>query len=236
MSPQNLPNFPYIRQLYDESLVSLSKPTTTTYQQKKLKERNQRERINMGRLKGIVLVALLVCYAMQVVVSQSYGERRRERGLSPEEEERRAREEDWRRREKTAEEERRHRQERESWEEEEEERGRPSRRRWEEEEEEEEERRRRPQPEPYGPRPEPYEPGRRGKGEMFLLKESKKVISTEAGEMRVVKGYGGRLVERPLHIGFLTLEPRSLFVPQYLDSSLILFVRRGILYCFSMSY
>uniref|UniRef100_A0A803M7Y5 Cupin type-1 domain-containing protein n=2 Tax=Chenopodium quinoa TaxID=63459 RepID=A0A803M7Y5_CHEQI len=62
---------------------------------------------------------------------------------------------------------------------------------------------------------------------MFLLKDSKKVVSTQAGEMRVVKGYGGKIVESPLHIGFITMEPRSLFVPQYLDSSLILYIRRG---------
>ncbi|XP_056693257.1 vicilin-like seed storage protein At2g28490 isoform X1 [Spinacia oleracea] len=178
----------------------------------------------MGRLKGVLLVALVVCYAMQVVVSQSYEERRRERELmSPEEEERRAKEEDWRRREKTAEEERRHRR---SWEEEEEEEEERGRRKWDEDEEEQEEEERGRQPRPK-PRPEPYRPGGRGGEGMFVLRDSKKVISTQAGEMRVVRGYGGKIVENPLDIGFITMEPRSLFVPQYLDSSLIIFLRRG---------
>uniref|UniRef100_A0A803L3T4 Cupin type-1 domain-containing protein n=1 Tax=Chenopodium quinoa TaxID=63459 RepID=A0A803L3T4_CHEQI len=152
----------------------------------------------MGSLKGILLVALIVCYSMQVVVSQY-----------DHEEERRAKEEDWKRRERTAEEERRHRHR--SWDED-------------EDEDEDEEGGREPRPKL---RPEPYGPGGGGKGEMFLLKDSKKVVSTQAGEMRVVKGYGGKIVESPLHIGFITMEPRSLFVPQYMDSSLILYIRRG---------
>ncbi|PIM99239.1 hypothetical protein CDL12_28270 [Handroanthus impetiginosus] len=50
--------------------------------------------------------------------------------------------------------------------------------------------------------------------------------------MRVVRGLGSRLMMKnpvhiPMHIGFITMEPRSLFIPQYLDSSLILFIRRG---------
>ncbi|GAB4842953.1 hypothetical protein Ancab_012931 [Ancistrocladus abbreviatus] len=62
----------------------------------------------------------------------------------------------------------------------------------------------------------------------FLMRGGKRVVSTEAGEMRVVKGYGGRLLmEKPLHIGFITMEPKSLLIPQYLDSTLILFLRRG---------
>lgn len=93
--------------------------------------------------------------------------------------------------------------------EEEEERGR-----WGEEREEEE---------------EEEERGERGRSdEWFLLQRSKQVVRTEAGDMRVVRSnIGGRIVDRPLHIGFITMEPRSLFVPQYIDSSLILFVRRG---------
>ncbi|CAM8962208.1 unnamed protein product [Rhodiola kirilowii] len=75
------------------------------------------------------------------------------------------------------------------------------------------------------------EVGYRERGDSpFLLQESKRVVRTDAGEMSVVRGFelgiGG--VERPLHIGFITMEPKSLFVPQYLDSSLIIFVRRGV--------
>ncbi|KAI4334434.1 hypothetical protein L6164_019129 [Bauhinia variegata] len=45
--------------------------------------------------------------------------------------------------------------------------------------------------------------------------------------MRVLKSYFGRIVDRPLHVGFITMEPRTLFIPQYIDSRLILFVRKG---------
>ncbi|KAL5831215.1 hypothetical protein ACOSQ4_016569 [Xanthoceras sorbifolium] len=54
------------------------------------------------------------------------------------------------------------------------------------------------------------------------------VVKTAAGEMRVVMtSGGGRVADRPMHIGFITMEPETLFVPQYIDSSLILFVNRG---------
>ncbi|KAH9606372.1 hypothetical protein KSS87_017277 [Heliosperma pusillum] len=129
--------------------------------------------------------------------------------ISSEEEEMEAKAAEWRRQVKTAEEERRRRAGRGRREEEERERER---------EEEEEDERDMP-PLPFGPS---------GREEMFVLRESKRVFSTEAGEMRVVRGFGrGMVIERPLHIGFITMEPRSLFVPQYLDSSLIIFVRRG---------
>ncbi|KAI3427685.1 Cupin type-1 domain-containing protein [Psidium guajava] len=70
----------------------------------------------------------------------------------------------------------------------------------------------------------------RGGGEeedFFLLHDSKRLFRTEAGEMKVVRSFGGRIVERPMHIGFITMDPQTLFVPQYLDSNLVLFVRRG---------
>ncbi|XP_052172984.1 vicilin-like seed storage protein At2g28490 [Diospyros lotus] len=66
--------------------------------------------------------------------------------------------------------------------------------------------------------------------DMFLLKEMKQVVKTDAGNMRVTRcsNAGGRMMDqRPMHIGFITMEPNSLFIPQYLDSNLILFVRRG---------
>lgn len=63
---------------------------------------------------------------------------------------------------------------------------------------------------------------------MFLMRNSKRMIKTDAGEMRVLESYGGRIMDRRLHIGFITMEPRSLFVPQYLDSTFIIFVRAGI--------
>lgn len=66
-----------------------------------------------------------------------------------------------------------------------------------------------------------------GSKERFLMVDSKKVIETEAGEMRVMRGPISRILDKAMHIGFITMEPKSLFVPQYLDSTLILFVRRG---------
>ncbi|KAK9998417.1 hypothetical protein SO802_018020 [Lithocarpus litseifolius] len=61
----------------------------------------------------------------------------------------------------------------------------------------------------------------------FLLKDSKRVVKTDAGEMEVVRSFVGKIVDRPLHIGFITMEPKTLFIPQYLDSSLVIFIRRG---------
>ncbi|XP_050370459.1 vicilin-like seed storage protein At2g28490 [Argentina anserina] len=66
-----------------------------------------------------------------------------------------------------------------------------------------------------------------GDEDWFLLQNSKQVVKTKAGEMRVVKSVRGRIVDKPMHIGFITMEPKSLFVPQYMDSSLILFVQSG---------
>ncbi|KAL5832968.1 hypothetical protein ACOSQ3_016642 [Xanthoceras sorbifolium] len=71
------------------------------------------------------------------------------------------------------------------------------------------------------------EQGRQDEGS-FLLQRSMQVVKTAAGEMRVVMtSGGGRVADRPMHIGFITMEPETLFVPQYIDSSLILFVNRG---------
>lgn len=68
-----------------------------------------------------------------------------------------------------------------------------------------------------------------GGDDRFLLRDVKPVVKTDAGEMRVVKSLGGeRNPGRHLHIGFITMEPQTLFIPQYLDSSLIIFIRRGI--------
>ncbi|KAL2485713.1 RmlC-like cupins superfamily protein [Abeliophyllum distichum] len=74
------------------------------------------------------------------------------------------------------------------------------------------------------------EEGRAGRAEgvdWFLLQDSKQMVKTDAGNMRVVRGFGGKFMKSHMHIGFITMEPRSLFIPQYLDSSLILFIRKG---------
>ncbi|RDX92544.1 Vicilin-like seed storage protein, partial [Mucuna pruriens] len=62
---------------------------------------------------------------------------------------------------------------------------------------------------------------------LFLMLKPKRVAKTDAGEMRVLESYGGRVLQRRLNIGFITMEPRSLFIPHYLDSTLIMFVRSG---------
>lgn len=63
----------------------------------------------------------------------------------------------------------------------------------------------------------------------FLMKESVPVIQTYAGTMMVLKGIGIRPIwQSPIHIGFITMEPQSLFIPQYLDSNIIFYVKKGI--------
>ncbi|KAF7153199.1 hypothetical protein RHSIM_Rhsim01G0219700 [Rhododendron simsii] len=63
---------------------------------------------------------------------------------------------------------------------------------------------------------------------MFLLRDMKRVVRTDAGEMKVVRGSHGWISDMPnIHVGFVTMDPNSLFIPQYLDSDLILFIRRG---------
>ncbi|KAH7864604.1 hypothetical protein Vadar_031654 [Vaccinium darrowii] len=64
--------------------------------------------------------------------------------------------------------------------------------------------------------------------EKFLLRGMKRVVKTDAGEMKVVRGSKGWISDRPnIHVGFVTMEPNSLFIPQYLDSDLIIFLHRG---------
>ncbi|KAF3331843.1 vicilin-like antimicrobial peptides 2-2 [Carex littledalei] len=88
---------------------------------------------------------------------------------------------------------------------------------------------------------------REGKGEeeweekgskrgLFILDKWEKVVESEGGEVRVVRGFGSprdhwsgfdATHKGLLHIGFISMDPKTLFVPQYLDAGLILFVRRG---------
>ncbi|KAJ0477008.1 putative rmlC-like cupin domain superfamily, rmlC-like jelly roll protein [Helianthus annuus] len=87
------------------------------------------------------------------------------------------------------------------------------------------------------PPEEEYGPGGSGGGgrkgwtekRRYILSDSERVVATDAGGMRVVRGVGGRFRDSPMHIGFITMEPDSMFIPQYLDSSLILFVERGMI-------
>ncbi|KAL6660120.1 hypothetical protein ACP70R_002242 [Stipagrostis hirtigluma subsp. patula] len=84
----------------------------------------------------------------------------------------------------------------------------------------------------WRPEEEEGKGGGAGRG-LFVLDRLEKVVESEGGQVRVVRGQpwpptpGGACREGLMHIGFITMEPKTLFVPQYLDSSLILFVRRG---------
>ncbi|KAJ6964571.1 hypothetical protein NC652_002733 [Populus alba x Populus x berolinensis] len=59
----------------------------------------------------------------------------------------------------------------------------------------------------------------------FLFQDSKRVIKTDAWVMTVLRNSGGRIAYRAMHIGFITMEPRAVFIPQYIHSSFILFIR-----------
>ncbi|KAH0667073.1 hypothetical protein KY285_028279 [Solanum tuberosum] len=63
----------------------------------------------------------------------------------------------------------------------------------------------------------------------FLLRQLHNVVKTDAGSMRMVKGgyRPGSFLHSPMHIGFISMEPNSLFIPQYLDSDLVIFVHHG---------
>uniref|UniRef100_A0A7N0ZT31 Cupin type-1 domain-containing protein n=1 Tax=Kalanchoe fedtschenkoi TaxID=63787 RepID=A0A7N0ZT31_KALFE len=66
-----------------------------------------------------------------------------------------------------------------------------------------------------------------GGGSSFLMHDSKLVVKTSAGHMSVVRGLGRLQMQTSMHIGFISMDPNSLFVPQYMDSNLILFVHQG---------
>ncbi|PHT46693.1 hypothetical protein CQW23_15851 [Capsicum baccatum] len=77
---------------------------------------------------------------------------------------------------------------------------------------------------------EEEESERRTQGEKwFLLRHLHNVVKTDAGSMRMMKGgyRRGSYLHSPMHIGFISMEPNSLFIPQYLDSNLVLFVHHG---------
>ncbi|TVU47144.1 hypothetical protein EJB05_06731, partial [Eragrostis curvula] len=78
-------------------------------------------------------------------------------------------------------------------------------------------------------RPEEEEGKGGGKG-MFVLDRLEKVVDSEGGQVHVVRGQPwppASYREGLMHIGFIVMEPKTLFVPQYLDSGLTLFVQRG---------
>jgi hypothetical protein len=85
-------------------------------------------------------------------------------------------------------------------------------------------------------RPAEEEEKGKGKGKergLFVLDRLEKVVESEGGQVRVVRGQpwppaAFACREGLMHIGFITMEPKTLFVPQYLDSSITLFVHRGM--------
>ncbi|KAH9311441.1 hypothetical protein KI387_026476 [Taxus chinensis] len=75
---------------------------------------------------------------------------------------------------------------------------------------------------------------------MFLMRKSKQLIKTEAGEVRVLKREykpeeeeeeeeeeGRRIKRGQLDIGFITMEPKSFFLPQFLNSDFVFLIERG---------
>ncbi|KAM0950553.1 putative rmlC-like cupin domain superfamily, rmlC-like jelly roll protein [Dioscorea sansibarensis] len=66
-----------------------------------------------------------------------------------------------------------------------------------------------------------------GRSPMFILSKFKKVVKSEGGEVKVVSGHRWKGDINPMHIGFITMEPNTLFIPQYVDANLILFVQTG---------
>ncbi|XP_073009201.1 vicilin-like seed storage protein At2g28490 [Typha latifolia] len=65
-----------------------------------------------------------------------------------------------------------------------------------------------------------------GKG-LFILGKPKKVVETDGGGIRVVSGYRWKADPNPMYIGFISMEPNTLLIPQYIDANLILFVQEG---------
>lgn len=62
----------------------------------------------------------------------------------------------------------------------------------------------------------------------FVLDKGEQVVKTDGGEVRVVRGPNlGGDQNSAMHIGFISMEPNTLFIPQYVDAHLIIFVRRG---------
>ncbi|KAJ8563536.1 hypothetical protein K7X08_031988 [Anisodus acutangulus] len=63
----------------------------------------------------------------------------------------------------------------------------------------------------------------------FLLRQLHDVVKTDAGSMRLVKGgyRRGSFLHSPMHIGFISMEPNSLFIPQNLHSDLVLFIHHA---------
>lgn len=69
--------------------------------------------------------------------------------------------------------------------------------------------------------------GERKEKGMFILGKFRSVIKTEEGEVKVLSGHRRMDDPSPMHIGFVSMEPNTLLVPQYIDANLVIFVRSG---------
>ncbi|PKA51119.1 Vicilin-like antimicrobial peptides 2-2 [Apostasia shenzhenica] len=65
-----------------------------------------------------------------------------------------------------------------------------------------------------------------GRG-LFILGKFQQVVKTAGGEVKVVRGHRWKGDLNPMHIGFVSMKPNTLFIPQYIDANMILFVRSG---------
>ncbi|KAI5083373.1 hypothetical protein GOP47_0003116 [Adiantum capillus-veneris] len=65
--------------------------------------------------------------------------------------------------------------------------------------------------------------------ESFLLGKPIKVMKTEAGELRVLPhgGINSELGRKGIGLGFLTLEPKALVLPHYIDADCLFLVHKG---------
>ncbi|XP_002984436.2 vicilin-like seed storage protein At2g28490 [Selaginella moellendorffii] len=65
--------------------------------------------------------------------------------------------------------------------------------------------------------------------EDFILGEPVEYVKSDAGEIRALMGSHEdlSLKERDVALGFITMEPRALLLPHYMDASLVFYVQKG---------
>lgn len=81
--------------------------------------------------------------------------------------------------------------------------------------------------EEYREQEEHYSEHEKSEG-IFLLEKSEKILKTEAGEVSVQTRLKDAMKPpHDLQIVFISMEPKSFFVPQYLDSESVFYVLRG---------
>lgn len=65
--------------------------------------------------------------------------------------------------------------------------------------------------------------------ESFVLEKPIKIIKTDAGELSILPqaGINSELVRKRIGLGFLSLEPKALLLPQYIDADCLFLVHKG---------